>query len=75
MRELECKVRVVKIDVEGYEYRLIKHVLDGGVLDKIEFLHVEDHCHRVHNLSDERNEVLHRVKVEGFMEKCNFELP
>lgn len=75
IRDLDVPVRMIKMDVEGYEYKLITILLDGGVMNKIGTVHVEDHCDRIPSLSEERDKVLARIDAEGLTSKFDFEWP
>ena len=71
--ELDEPVAMIKMDVEGYEYRLINALLDAGVMDRVGIVHVEDHCDRVEGLSEERDRTLARLDAMGLRSKFNLD--
>jgi FkbM family methyltransferase len=75
IRELNTRVRMIKMDVEGLEYNLINALLDGDVMDRIDKIHIEDHCDRVTGLADERNRTLRRISDAGLSHKFDFAWP
>ncbi|MEM9523457.1 MAG: FkbM family methyltransferase [Pseudomonadota bacterium] len=75
IRDLDTPVGIVKMDVEGLEYRLINALLDGGVMERVDIVHVEDHCDRIPGLSDERDRTLARLEKLGYLDKFDFEWP
>lgn len=75
IRELGRPVRMIKMDVEGYEYRLINHLLDADAMALVDMVHVEDHCDRIAGLADERDATLARIAAAGLAHKFDFEWP
>lgn len=75
IRELDTPVRMIKMDVEGFEYNLINALLDGDVMERIDMVHVEDHCDRVLGLAAERDKTLRRISDDGLSHKFDFEWP
>lgn len=75
INELDTQVRMIKMDVEGYEYRLINALLDSEAIKRIDMIHVEDHCDRVAGLVDERDRTLRRIMNVGLSHKFDFEWP
>lgn len=73
--ELGQPVRMIKMDVEGFEYQLINRLLDADVMDRIEMVHVEDHCDRVEGLPEQRDATLARIEAAGLSHKFDFEWP
>jgi FkbM family methyltransferase len=71
--ELDEPVAMIKMDVEGYEYKLINALLDAGVMDRVGIVHVEDHCDRVVGLSEERDRTLARLDAMGLRSKFNLD--
>jgi FkbM family methyltransferase len=43
-------VKLLKIDIEGAEYALLKALIDRGVIDRIEAVFVETHAHSIPSL-------------------------
>ena len=71
--ELDGPVAMIKMDVEGYEYRLINALLDSGVMDRVGIVHVEDHCDRIEGLNQERTRTLARLDAMGLRGKFNLD--
>ena len=70
---LDGPVSMIKMDVEGYEYKLINTLLDAGVMDRVGIVHVEDHCDRVEGLAAEREQTLARLDAMGLRGKFNLD--
>ena len=51
--DLNAKVKVLKIDVEGVEYQILNKLIDTGVIHQIEHVFVETHAERVAELEAE----------------------
>lgn len=75
IRELDTRIRMIKMDVEGLEYTLINVLLDGDVMNQIDMIHVEDHCDRVTGLADERDRTLRRINDAQLSHKFDFAWP
>ncbi len=75
IRDLGQPVRMIKMDIEGLEYRIINTLLDGDVMGLIGMVHVEDHCDRIDGLAAERDRVLARIDEMGLADKFDFEWP
>ncbi len=43
MATLPGRVRLLKMDIEGAEVEVLRHLIDSGALDKVDFLFVETH--------------------------------
>ena len=63
IQQLDADVRVVKMDVEGVEYEIINHLIETGVITKIEYLFVETHEKKTPELL-EKAEALRNVIAE-----------
>ncbi len=50
IQSLNARVRVLKIDVEGVECRILRRLIDRDLLAKIDYLFVETHDHKIPEL-------------------------
>jgi len=57
---------VVKMDVEGAEFKILRHLIDKGTIDLIDILFVETHQHTMPNEDEETTKVLlEKIKAKG----------
>lgn len=75
IRELDQPVRLIKMDVEGMEYRIIEGLLRSGAIERVEKLHVECHAHKVEGLGVEKEKVLKEIAARGFERRFDFDWP
>jgi FkbM family methyltransferase len=68
-------VRLIKIDIEGMEYKVINDLLDNASMDKVGKIYVEDHCEIVEDLHIERAATLAKIRSLGLEEKFDFNWP
>lgn len=61
---------IVKMDIEGAEYEVLEHAIEGGVLDRVKELFVDFHSERILNFPLARHNALVRKLLS-----MNFELP
>ena len=62
---LGCPVRLVKMDIEGVECRVIRRLLDSGAIARIGHLLVETHDTRIPELRAETDALRERIAREG----------
>ena len=62
---LASEIKVVKMDVEGVEYQIIHHLIDTGVIEKIEYLLVETHEEKNPELRLAAKKLKKRIAREG----------
>ncbi len=62
-------VDILKLDVEGSEYKILKGVLDQGSHKNIDKIFFEDHCDKISNMENIRDDVLRRIKSLGIQDK------
>jgi len=67
--ELDREVKVVKIDVEGAECRIVNRLIDAGAMQRIGTVLLEVHDGRVPELRDETHRLLERLRNEGLADK------
>ncbi|MGY6554757.1 MAG: FkbM family methyltransferase [Wenzhouxiangella sp.] len=65
IRELNRPVRLLKIDIEGLEVRLLEHLLDQGLLGDIEQVFCETHEFKVAGLWQECRRLRRRLDAAG----------
>ena len=58
---LQQRVKVLKLDVEGVEYRIVDHLIDTGVIHDIDHLLIEAHAARMPSLQEEAAHVHAKV--------------
>jgi FkbM family methyltransferase len=61
IESLHAKVKVLKLDVEGVEYRIVDHLIETGVIHEIEHILIEAHAERMPSLQAEASRVLAKV--------------
>ena len=62
-------VDILKLDVEGSEYKILKGVLDQGSHKNIDKIFFEDHCDKISGMENMRDDVLRRIKSLGIQDK------
>lgn len=65
IRELPGRVRLLKIDVEGYEVKLINHLIDQKLTDRIDFVFCETHEYKIPGLAADCRRLRRRLAREG----------
>jgi len=63
------KIDILKLDVEGTEYKILKNVLDENLHEKIDRIFFEDHLDKRAGMLGERSSVLQRIKELGIEDK------
>jgi FkbM family methyltransferase len=62
---LERRVRVLKIDVEGYEVELLSSLLDSGMIHRVDYIFCETHEFKVPGLYRALRGLRQRLAEEG----------
>ncbi len=65
IRDLDRPVKLLKIDIEGLEARLLNHLLDQDVLDRIEHVFCETHEFKVPGLWRQCRALRRRLAASG----------
>ncbi len=65
IKGLGRRVRLLKMDVEGLEPRILKKLIDEGVIDLIDHAFVETHDDRIPSLKEETDEIRHLIQQKG----------
>ena len=60
-----------KTIVEVVECRIINHIIDTGAIEKVKYMLVETHDHKISELKDETDTLRKRIKELGLGEKIN----
>jgi FkbM family methyltransferase len=72
---LDGDVALIKMDVEGAEYRILAPLLESPAIHRIRRIYVEDHCDRVAGLAAERAAVEARAAELGVADKLDLTWP
>jgi len=70
IESLNHRVIILKMDVEGVECGILKKIINTGVIDKIGYIFVETHDHKIPELKSETNIIRELIKEKG-IEKIN----
>lgn len=62
IESLNKRVRIIKIDVEGAECAILRKMINSGVIDKIDYVFVETHDHKIPELKTETNAIKKLIK-------------
>tara|TARA_Y100000389_G_C17245548_1_gene405402 strand:- start:371 stop:757 length:387 start_codon:yes stop_codon:yes gene_type:complete len=69
------KIKILKIDIEGYEVKLLKHLIQSRTIEKIEFVFLETHEKRIRGLQEEIIQLKKEIKSLGIEEKFFWNWP
>lgn len=75
VQSLDREVALIKMDVEGAEYRILAALIETPAINRIGKIFVEDHCDRVPGLAEQRAAVEKRAAELGVLEKLDFTWP
>ena len=62
IRELNRRVRVLKVDVEGVEYEILEKLIDENIYKKIDFIFVETHEKKIPELKIKHDRLVQKIK-------------
>lgn len=62
---LHSRIKLLKMDVEGVECRILKKIIQKGLHEKIDHIFVETHDHKVPELKVETDEIREILKKKG----------
>jgi FkbM family methyltransferase len=65
IKSLDSRIRLMKMDVEGVECSILKNLIDTGLINKIDFLFVETHDHKIPELKTETDEIREIIMKRG----------
>lgn len=72
---LGTDIALIKMDVEGAEYRILADLVENSVMARIGKVWVEDHCDRIPGLAAERARVEARIDALGLADRFDFTWP
>lgn len=75
IKSLESDVKLIKIDIEGLEYRVVNDLIDSGAMARVGKVYVEDHCFIVEGLEAERDATLEKIRKLGLEDRFRFDWP
>jgi FkbM family methyltransferase len=67
--DLERRVRIIKIDVEGVECRLVHHLLDTRAIEHVDTVFVELHDRHIPDLRSENRRLRERLERDGLADR------
>ena len=71
IRSLNSRIKLLKIDVEGVECSIVKKLINTSMVNRIDYLFVETHDHKIPELKPETDELRQIIKT---MEISNINL-
>ena len=66
---------LLKVDIEGYEVKLLKHLIQSRTIEKIEFVFLETHEKRIQGLQEEIIQLKKEIKSLGIEGKFFWNWP
>ena len=69
------KIKILKVDIEGYEVKLLKHLIQSRTIEKIEFVFLETHEKRIQGLQEEIIQLKKEIKSLGIEGKFFWNWP
>ena len=72
LADLNHEISIIKIDIEGYEVKLINHMLDNCDFNLIGKIYVETHDHKWPELREPTQKMKVRVQEMGLNQKFDF---
>jgi len=67
------KIKILKIDIEGAEYSVLRRLIEANLIEKPEFLFFEDHSRKIANVPEFDNDkqfFCDFVEKSGFKARC-----
>lgn len=71
--EIGERIGLIKIDIEGAEYRVIKALLTSGRIEMVDRIFAECHADRMEGLQAEKDEVLDLARKAGCLDKISLD--
>ena len=73
IRELPAPVKLLKMDIEGAEIAVLNHLIDTGVIDRVDLAVVETHERLSEDLSRGTEQLRGRLKGTGLDKKIRLD--
>jgi len=62
---LNARIKILKMDIEGVESRILKKMIDTGIIDRINHVFVETHDYGIPEIKAETDEVRALIRERG----------
>mgnify|MGYP001414473383 CR=1 FL=1 len=69
------KIKILKIDIEGYETKLIPKLIKDKCLDRIDHVFLETHEKKWPKLRKDTKEIFKLIKKHNYEKKFHFDWP
>ena len=69
------KIKILKIDIEGYEVKLIPKLIKDKCLDRVDHIFLETHQKKWPELSKDTEEMFSMIKLNKYENKFHFNWP
>jgi FkbM family methyltransferase len=73
IRSLNRRVRLLKLDIEGSELKVLNHLMDTGAIELIDQVVVETHEQQIPHLLEATNALRARIRREGLEPKIRLD--
>ena len=73
LNSLDEPVELIKVDIEGYEIKLINHLLDNKAIGNVNKFYIETHERKIDSLIIPTKKLKARIKKEGYEDKFFFD--
>jgi len=65
MKSLGRNIRLIKMDVEGAECAILRHIIETGAIDLVDHMFVETHDHKIPELKEETDALRALIREKG----------
>jgi hypothetical protein len=65
IESLNHRIRILKIDIEGVECRVLAKMIGTGVIERVDHVFVETHDHKIPELKAETHAIRELIKKRG----------
>jgi len=73
LKSLDKPVELIKMDIEGYEIKLLNHLLNENAISNVNHFYIETHERKFIDLSIPTEKLKARIKKEGYEDRFFFE--
>ena len=70
MKDQDAEISLLKIDVEGMEYRILNRLIESNAYKKINLIKVELHADRIYCLKKEEEILFKKIKKYNIDNIC-----